>query len=73
MSDMGAPGVANFDPEPSASWPLATAALGGAEAGEGCASTGEAAIAPELPKSPNRAGQGHAQSQGLGQKVNCGA
>ena len=74
MSDMGAPGVANFDPEPSASWPLATAALGGPEAGEGCAVAGEAAIAPELPKAPSRpAGHGHAQSQGLGQKVRRGA
>jgi hypothetical protein len=43
---MGAPGVANFAPEPNASWPPPTTAPVGLEAGEGSAGAAEAAIAP---------------------------
>ena len=72
MSDMGAPGVANFDPDPSAAWPLSTTVLGGAEVD--AVGAGEGGMAPERRKAPHgRAGQGRANSQGLGQEAHRGA
>jgi hypothetical protein len=63
MRDMGVPGVASFEPEPSASWLPSTTTLGGLEAGEGGAGAGETAIARGYPRAPKRPA-GHGRDPG---------